>query len=117
MRFVALLCLAPTIFGCGGPHRRPLPPEGGIRPSSAFGRPLKNYTILSRFGPRDGRYHTGLDIRNKRGGGDPVYASRDGRVTRAQTMNGYGKLVEIKHGDGFSTRYAHLRRFQVKVGQ
>lgn len=36
---------------------------------------------------------------------------------RAEVMHGYGKLVEIRHEDGFSTRYAHLRRFRVQKGQ
>jgi murein DD-endopeptidase MepM/ murein hydrolase activator NlpD len=103
--------------GCGPRMHRPLPPEPGAHASGPFSSPLDTFSVLSPFGPRGGRFHTGIDIRNHRAAGDPVRASRDGRVTRAQVMSGYGKLVEIRHDDGFSTRYAHLRRFRVTVGQ
>jgi len=36
---------------------------------------------------------------------------------RAETRSGYGRMVELVHDDGFSTRYAHLRRIDVKLGQ
>jgi murein DD-endopeptidase MepM/ murein hydrolase activator NlpD len=114
---VALILALAILVGCAAPRRKPLPPEPGIRPSASFGRPLKAYTVLSRFGQRGRRYHTGLDIRNRKGGGDPVLASRKGRVMRAQTLSGYGKLVEIRHEDGYSTRYAHLRRIRVRKNQ
>jgi murein DD-endopeptidase MepM/ murein hydrolase activator NlpD len=116
---VALSLALMTMAGCGARPRavRPAPPEAGARPSGPFSSPLATYTVLSRFGPRDGRFHTGLDIRGKRGGGDPVRAARAGRVTRAQVMSGYGKMVEIRHVDGFSTRYAHLSRYVVRKDQ
>lgn len=96
---------------------RPLAPEKGVRPSAAFGSPLIGFKVLSRFGPRGRRFHTGIDLRARRGGGDPVLAARSGKVTRAQIMSGYGRLVEIRHDDGFHTRYAHLRRIAVRRGQ
>lgn len=99
------------------PMRRPLPPEPGAHPSAAFASPLPGYHVLSRFGPRGRRFHTGIDLRARRGGGDPVLASRSGRVVRAETRTGYGRLVEIAHDDGYSTRYAHLRRIKVRLGQ
>jgi murein DD-endopeptidase MepM/ murein hydrolase activator NlpD len=106
-----------VLSACGAGLRRPLPPEPGVRPSAPFQSPLDHYTVLSPFGPRGGRFHTGLDIRDHRGGGDPVRAARAGKVIRAQVMSGYGKLVEIRHEDGFSTRYAHLRRIRVRKDQ
>jgi len=103
--------------GCGPRIHVPLPPEPGARASEPFASPLDFYTVLSPFGRRGSRYHTGLDIRGRRGGGDPVRASRSGVIARAQVMSGYGNLVEIRHDDGFTTRYAHLRRFRVRKGQ
>ena len=114
---VASTLLLVFSVGCGPRMHIPLPPEPGARASAPFGSPLDFYTVLSPFGPRGGRYHTGLDIRGRRGGGDPVRASRGGTVTRAQVISGYGNLVEIRHDDGFSTRYAHLKRFRVRKGQ
>src|SRR3954471_22336558 len=89
-------CFVVLFIGCSGPLHKPLPPESNVQPSALFRAPLRQFDVLSPFGPRGSRYHTGIDIRGHRGGGDPVLASRSGRVTRAQTMSGYGLLVEIK---------------------
>lgn len=105
------------LTGCVTPMHIPLPPEPTAKPSAAFCMPLPGARILSPFGPRGKRYHTGIDLQVNRRGGDPVHASRAGLVTRAAVLQGYGKLVEIQHADGFSTRYAHLRKFQVKKGE
>lgn len=76
--------------------------------------------ISSRFGPRrdpfTGRMarHGGLDFRAARG--TMVRATAAGTVTRAGRVGGYGKLVEIDHGNGLVTRYAHLSRITVDTG-
>ena len=59
--------------------------------------------------------HTGLDFRGEIG--DPVRATATGKVTIAGWSGGYGKMVEIDHGNGFATRYGHLSEILVKVGQ
>jgi murein DD-endopeptidase MepM/ murein hydrolase activator NlpD len=59
--------------------------------------------------------HTGMDFRGDTG--DPVRATADGNVTVAGSNGGYGKMVEIDHGNGLITRYAHLSDIGVKVGQ
>ena len=59
--------------------------------------------------------HTGLDFRSSIG--DPVRATANGTVDTAGWNGGYGKMVEIDHGNGFSTRYGHLSEIEVKVGQ
>jgi murein DD-endopeptidase MepM/ murein hydrolase activator NlpD len=105
--------------GClpAGRHTQlPLPPEASV-PSQKFSRPLKSLTILSRFGPREGRFHTGIDLRGHRGGGDPVLASREGKITFASRLSGYGNLIAIQHPDGYTSRYAHLKKILVKKGQ
>jgi TolA-binding protein len=58
--------------------------------------------------------HTGLDIRADIG--DPARATAAGVVTMAGVNGGYGKMVEVDHGNGFATRYAHLSAIDVAVG-
>jgi murein DD-endopeptidase MepM/ murein hydrolase activator NlpD len=83
--------------------------------------PLQNYEIGSNFGvrgdPINGRasYHTGLDFRAPYM--SPVYSTAPGVVTFAGYRADYGKIVEIDHGHGITTRYGHLHRYTVSVGQ
>jgi murein DD-endopeptidase MepM/ murein hydrolase activator NlpD len=85
------------------------------------GRPVANGFISSYFGERsdpfDGReaFHKGVDFAGSPG--SAVTAVGAGVVTWAGERSGYGKLVEINHGDGFVTRYAHNERTLVTVGQ
>lgn len=71
--------------------------------------------IVSPYGPRGGRMHTGIDIAGNHGA--PVVASEAGRVISAAYQGGYGLMVEINHGGGVVTRYAHLSSAAVKPGQ
>jgi len=85
------------------------------------GRPVANGFISSYFGERadpfDGleTFHKGVDFAGTPG--SPVVAVAAGVVTWAGERTGYGKLIEINHGDGFTTRYAHNERTLVTVGQ
>jgi murein DD-endopeptidase MepM/ murein hydrolase activator NlpD len=89
----------------------------GSRPA---GWPAKGW-VTSDFGvrrdPFDGqrRMHEGLDIATRTG--TPVVATAAGIVREVGTEPGYGKLVVIDHGYGFSTAYGHNSRLLVKVGQ
>ena len=81
--------------------------------------PVKGW-ITSGFGKRaspltgePGR-HMGVDIANEVD--TPIRATADGIVTYAGWEAGYGRLVAIEHGYGFSTRYGHCARIEVKVG-
>ncbi|MEL6785364.1 MAG: M23 family metallopeptidase [Pseudomonadota bacterium] len=84
------------------------------------GSPVKGKKISSRFGRRKDPFtgrsamHGGIDFRARTG--TPVLATAAGVVTRAYRAGGYGKLVEIDHGGGITTRYAHLHRMKVKKG-
>jgi murein DD-endopeptidase MepM/ murein hydrolase activator NlpD len=49
--------------------------------------------------------------------GTPIYATADGVITKAGWATGYGRLIKIKHDFGIETRYAHLSKIRVKVGQ
>jgi murein DD-endopeptidase MepM/ murein hydrolase activator NlpD len=88
------------------PVRKPI--SGDIDLSSGFG--IRNDPFLGRPA-----MHTGLDFRSSMG--DPVRVTANGRVESAGSNGGYGKMVEIDHGNGFSTRYAHLSEIEVKAGQ
>ena len=71
--------------------------------------------LSSPFGPRWGRFHYGIDIANSVG--TDIKAADGGIVTRAGSAGSYGNLIIIDHQNGTSTRYAHLSRIDVKVGQ
>lgn len=71
--------------------------------------------ITSRYGPRWGRFHTGIDIDCRTG--DRIGASKGGRIIAAEWGGGYGRMVIVDHGDGLSTVYAHLSRIWVREGQ
>ncbi|WDA42846.1 M23 family metallopeptidase [Erythrobacter sp. BLCC-B19] len=83
--------------------------------------PASIQSITSGFGyrrdPFNGRgaMHAGIDFKGPIG--SPVFAAADGRVTFVGQKSGYGNVVEITHGNGMLTRYAHLSRFDVRVGQ
>jgi len=94
--------------------------DSGVPPTFAW--PCRKYTrISSSFGyrkdPFTGRraFHSGTDFAP--GYGARVYASMGGRVTHAGYLGGYGKLVVIKHANGFETRYGHLSRILVRKGR
>jgi murein DD-endopeptidase MepM/ murein hydrolase activator NlpD len=83
--------------------------------------PLQSFEVSSPFGvrgdPENGHssFHTGIDLRAPYM--SPVYATAPGVVTYAGYRDDYGKVVEIDHGNGLATRYAHLSRYTVSVGQ
>jgi murein DD-endopeptidase MepM/ murein hydrolase activator NlpD len=84
-----------------------------------LGRPLAG-AISSPFGNRDdpftgeNAFHTGVDIKAKRG--ESIKATATGTVLEASYNGDYGHMVEIKNGNGFTTRFAHLQSYKVKVG-
>jgi hypothetical protein len=84
-----------------------MPTRGYV--SSTFAR-HRWHPILDRPRP-----HEGLDIAAPKG--TPIYAAAKGRVTFVGRRGDYGLLVEIDHGHGFVTRYAHTSRTLVRVGQ
>ena len=61
------------------------------------------------------RFHHGMDFACDTG--TPVYATANGKVVYAKWKSGFGNLVEIDHGYGYKTRYAHLSKILVKEGQ
>jgi murein DD-endopeptidase MepM/ murein hydrolase activator NlpD len=82
--------------------------------------PVRNGYVTSRYGYRTDpftntvAFHPGIDFAGPEG--TSVYAVAAGVVTWAGPRTGYGNIVEINHGDGYSTRYAHASAVTVKVG-
>ncbi len=66
------------------------------------------------FGGRAYEFHGGLDIDGERG--DAVAAPANGVVTKSGWQGGYGNMIEIDHGNGLATRYGHLSKIDVQVG-
>jgi murein DD-endopeptidase MepM/ murein hydrolase activator NlpD len=88
------------------PVRKPV--YGEVEQSSPFGMRMDPFL----GGPA---IHTGVDLRGDTG--DPVRVTANGRVTRAAWAGGYGNMVEVDHGNGLVTRYGHMSKIEVKVGQ
>ncbi|MFO7172648.1 MAG: LysM peptidoglycan-binding domain-containing M23 family metallopeptidase [Bacillota bacterium] len=93
---------------------RPAAPRAAASRSEGWIWPVRG-PITSRFGPRWGEFHAGLDIGASRG--TPVVAVRSGRVVQAGWNGNYGYSVLIDHGDGTQARYAHASRLLVEKGQ
>jgi murein DD-endopeptidase MepM/ murein hydrolase activator NlpD len=83
--------------------------------------PAPGHAVTSTFGVRrdpligSAAFHSGMDFRAPVG--MDAKATAPGTVVKAGWNGGYGRMVEIDHGQGFSTRYAHLSRIVVSVGQ
>jgi murein DD-endopeptidase MepM/ murein hydrolase activator NlpD len=96
-----------------GPHLERLAHTPSIWPVKGF--------IASGFGPRTNpigggpEFHPGIDISAPYG--SPVEAPADGLVIFTGWKDGYGKCIEISHGNGYTTRYGHLSKILVKQGQ
>ena len=88
------------------PLRKPI--EGDIDMSSPFGMRMDPFL-------RGPAIHSGLDLRGDTG--DPVRATANGTVVTASWQGGYGNMIEIDHNNGLSTRFGHLSKMEVKVGQ
>ena len=82
-----------------------IPAEGRI--TSAFGLRKDPFNHRRRF-------HSGIDIANKRM--SAIKAAADGVVTYAACRGGHGRTIIIDHGNGYQTKYSHLRKFNVRKG-
>ncbi len=98
--------------------------DGGGKSAKKFlmRTPINGAKLTSGFGKRMhpvlgySKMHTGVDFGAPVG--TPVYCAGDGVIARASVMGGYGNVVDIEHGGGWMTRYAHLSKFKqgLKVG-
>lgn len=93
-------------------------PSSNSAYSWLISHPLPNARVSSNYGGRTmgGRAenHSGLDLAAP--SGTPIYATGPGIVTKSGWGTGYGQYVEINHGNGYLTRYAHASRLLARVG-
>ena len=95
--------------------------ERGTKVPPTYIRPLTGGRLTSKFGYRNrptagaSSNHAGVDLATPTG--TTIKASSGGKVTHAGWASGYGYLVTIKHPDGNETRYGHLSKVLVSVGQ
>lgn len=83
-------------------------PAAGARISSGFGYRSDPFVGAPAF-------HAGLDFKGPTGA--PIYAAARGRIAFVGRRPGYGNCVEIDHGNGLRTRYAHMSAFRARAGQ
>jgi len=82
-------------------------------------KPVENFKLTSNYGFRSDpfrggrRRHKGIDMAGPIG--TPIYATADGIVGRSQWVRGYGKYIEINHGNEIQTRYGHMSRLNVRA--
>ena len=119
LRSSAMTGVATTALGLGLTHEATLS-EWAHAASAPTLWPVTG-PITSFFGQRidpfngEGAFHSGVDISCAYG--QPVMAPADGTVTYADMHPGYGRMIEIDHGNGIVTRYGHLSGFAVADGQ
>jgi murein DD-endopeptidase MepM/ murein hydrolase activator NlpD len=95
--------------------------EKEVRMSTPSVRPLRGGFLSSRFGRRMDPFlgevvqHPGVDYRARNG--TPVVSTADGVVSMAGRNGGFGFMIELNHGNGFKTRYAHLSKILAHRGQ
>lgn len=90
------------------PSIQPITNKELIRLASGFG--MRMHPILKYKRP-----HNGIDFSAEPG--TPIYATGDATVLRAGMSGSFGNLVELDHGFGYKSRYAHMLKIDVKVGQ
>lgn len=91
------------------PAIQPVKNENLKHMASGYGYRSDPFTKIKKF-------HSGMDFSVDTG--TPIFATGDGKVTRANNqLSGYGNLIEVEHGYGYITRYAHLSKYNVKAGQ
>lgn len=76
-------------------------------------------SLAGSFGEiRSNHFHSGLDYRTNQREGYPIYAVADGYVSRLRVQSGgFGNAVYISHPNGYTSVYAHLQRFNTRIGQ
>ena len=104
--FSSLLLLPNTEFESSSTQKFVKPLNGNIEMLSGFG--IRTHPLLKQE-----RMHNGIDLNTTIG--DSVYAAGEGFIVTADFLGSYGNFIEIKHENGFTTRYAHLSKFHESI--
>lgn len=104
----------PTPLMVPRPPPPPPPAFAAGPPDAMLAWPVEG-TVISPFGPRRGRMHTGMDIKAPRG--TVIGAAADGMVVGVGALRGYGKVVAVHHDNGLLTLYCHNERNLVTGGR
>jgi murein DD-endopeptidase MepM/ murein hydrolase activator NlpD len=89
---------------------------GDVNLTGKWQWPLRNIEISSQYGERGRRFHQGVDLRAPIG--TPVEAASDGEVVYVGSkIRGYGRMVVLRHRDGYHTVYAHHSKNRVRLNQ
>jgi hypothetical protein len=117
--------LPPSFPALVGSHEVPDKIEAIYAPFDTLSTDVSDYIwptnastiITSSFGDyRRTHFHGGIDISTNNQRGYPVYASRSGHVSRIRiSPYGYGKMLYVRHPDGYVTTYAHLQKFNNEI--
>ena len=94
--------------------RGPRLEENNTAASQWWCYPLAGAKVISGYGRRGGRSHSGVDLKTKPN--DEIRAAFDGEVVFSAKYSGYGNLIRILHGNGLETYYSHNSKNLVKVG-
>jgi len=86
-----------------------------VENNSAFVLPCHPTKVISKYGMRGSRMHTGVDL--KQNLNDSIVSCFDGVVRMAKTYGAYGNVVVVRHFNGLETVYAHLNAIKVKPNQ
>lgn len=83
-------------------------------PDTSYCYPLPHSKVISDYGWREGRKHSGVDIKTRPN--DSIYSAFEGRVVMSSPYYGYGNCIIVRHPNGLETLYSHNSRNFVKVG-
>jgi murein DD-endopeptidase MepM/ murein hydrolase activator NlpD len=108
---VAFVCSLPILTACS----RTVYPQVEKADSSHWCFPLPGAKVISPYGYRGGKHHTGVDLKTT--DKDKIYAAFDGEVVFSAKYYGYGNLIRIKHANQMETYYSHNSKNLVKVGE
>jgi murein DD-endopeptidase MepM/ murein hydrolase activator NlpD len=108
-----LWLLAATMMTAGGSYA--FCPSGNTKASKHSYFPLPGAKVISSYGKRGGRMHTGVDLKTKPN--DTIYAAFDGEVVFSGKYYAYGNLIRIMHANALETYYGHNSKNLVEKGQ
>ena len=112
---IFVLVASPALAGSLWPINQSLETNSKKASSKQWCFPLPGAKVISPYGKRGKRRHSGVDIKTK--DRDSIYAAFDGEVVFSKPYYGYGNLIRIRHANGLETCYSHNSENLVKEGQ